>query len=439
VTYFLNVIYCTLLACLSPYLAYAAIRYGKYRDGWRQKLLGLAPQRQGDAPCIWLHAVSVGEINLLQVLLPRLQVAIPDVQFFISSTTRTGYELAQKKYASHTVFYCPLDFSWAVNAALDRIRPDMLILAELELWPNLISLANRRGVKTAIVNGRLSKNSFSGYRRVRWFVAKLLGKLDLIAVQNQEFASRFSQLGANSTALHVTGSVKFDGATTDRNNARTVQLKQLAGIGHSDIVFLAGSTQHPEEAYALEAYREAARQHPQLRLIITPRHPERFSEVASMLDASGIAWQRRTQLEQTPAAGSDARVLLVDVVGELGAWWGASHIAFVGGSMGKRGGQNMIEPAAYGAAVSFGPKTRNFRDVVSLMLAADAAVVVDGQAALTAFVTRCVTSPQYATDLGRAATQFVQQQAGAAGRTVNLLSSLYHGKQAQLTHIRRVA
>ncbi len=441
--YLLNLLYGLLLCVVSPYLCYAAIRHGKYRAGWKQKLFGLAPVRKGDAPCIWLHAVSVGEINLLATLLPRLEAAIPGVCFYISSTTRTGYELALKKYDGHTVFYCPLDFSWAVSNAMQRIRPDMLVLAELELWPNLIATAARRGVKTAVINGRLSENSFRGYGRARWFVSRLLKQIDLIAVQNETFASRFRQLGASGSQVHVTGSVKFDGATTDRNNPKTRELKELAGISADDIVFLAGSTQHPEEEFALNAFRSASAEHPNLRLIITPRHPERFAEVAAMLDRSGVPWQRRTgisaETSKQNGGSPPARVLLVDVVGELGAWWGASHIAYVGGSMGRRGGQNMIEPAAYGAAVSFGPKTRNFRDVVALLLAQDAAVVVEDEPALTRFVTTCAASPAYRQQYGEAARQCVKQQAGAATTTVKLLAALHQNQRPHITHIRRAA
>ncbi len=218
--------------------------------------------------------------------------------------------------------------------------------------------------------------------------------------------------------------MKYDGAQVDRDNPATRRLVELAGIASDDVVFLAGSTQEPEESIALDVFRRLGPDWPQLRLIIVPRHPERFEAVARMLDASGIPWQRRTKLEQgrkgegekgrqlqsplLPFSPSPSlspapppRVLLVDVVGELGAWWGTAHIAFVGGSLGNRGGQNMIEPAAYGAAVSFGPNTRNFRDIVATLLARDAAVVVAGAGHLLTFVHDCLANPAAAADRGR--------------------------------------
>ncbi len=421
--YLLNLLYLALLAICSPWLAASAIRKGKYRQGWREKLWGLVPLRQSIAPCAWLHAVSLGEVNLIAPLIGELERRHPDWDIVISTTTLTGYTLARTRYARHCVFYCPLDFSWAVGRAVRRIRPNLLVLVELELWPNLIAAARRAGGKVAIVNGRLSDRSFRGYRRLRRFVARLLRHVDLVAAQNSTYAERFEALGAEPARVRVTGSLKFDGAQTDRSNPATTRLRELAGIGPADVVFLAGSTQAPEEELALATFRQLSSEHPELRLLIVPRHPDRFDEVARLVAASGLAWQLRSRLE---ADGPNplARVLLVDRVGELAAWWGTAAIAYVGGSMGKRNGQNMIEPAAYGAAVSFGPKTHNFRDVVAALLEAQAAVVVEDGPQLTAFVRRALEEPAFARRLGANARAVVESQLGATGRTVDLLDGL---------------
>ncbi len=420
--YLLNVVYLALVVVVSPCLVWSAWRKGKYREGWRQKAFGLAPLRRGNRPCLWLHAVSVGEVNLLTPLLERLERRYPDWEIVISTTTRTGFELAKKKYSPRTVFYCPLDFTWAVKSALGRIRPNVLVLAELELWPNLITTAKRRGVKIAVINGRLSDKSSRGYRRIRPLVSRLLKNINLLAVQNDDYAQGFIELGAHPETVITTGSIKFDGVETDRNNSRTRTLANLAGIESNDIVFLAGSTQAPEEQLALSTFLQLRDEWPQLRLILAPRHPERFEETARLLDASGVAWRRRSTLRSSNAKGE--RVLLVDAMGELGAWWGLAHIAYVGGSMGNRGGQNMIEPAAYGAAVSFGPRTHNFREIVAAMLSANAACVVHSGEELTAFVRRCLQDPKFATELGRNARSLVSCQQGAADRTVELLTQL---------------
>lgn len=408
-----------------PWLLYGAVRHGKYRTGYAEKLLGRVPALAGARPAAWFHAVSVGEVNLLQPLLERFSATFPGWDCVISATTKTGYELAQKKYAGHRVFYCPLDFSWAVETALRRIRPDLLVLAELELWPNLIGKARQQGCRVAIVNGRLSDRSFRGYRRLTWLFQPILAQIDLIAAQNEEYADRFRALiGSREAArVHVTGSVKFDGILTDRRNAATCRLRELAGIAADEVVFLAGSTQDPEEDLAIATFRELKDLHPKLRLVIVPRHTTRSNEIAECLEQSGLSWRRRTNLLGN-GGESKSRVLLVDTIGELAAWWGTAQIAFVGGSMGSRGGQNMIEPAAFGSAVAFGPNTRNFRETVRLLLQCEGAVVVHSGQELTDFVRRCLDDPSAAAQMGRRAQQLVLTQQGAADRTMQALSRM---------------
>jgi len=427
VAYLLNLLYLLLLVLTGPWLLVAVLRTGKYREGLWNRFFGCVPERRGEHPCIWLHAVSVGEVNLLGPLIDVLERDYPQWECVVSTTTRTGMALARKKFAPRVVFYCPLDFSWAVRSAIRRIRPQLIVLAELELWPNLIRIAKRHGIKVAIVNGRLSERSFRGYLRFRPFLCSLFASIDVLAVQDEQYAERFRQLGARPASVHVTGSIKFDGVQTDRQNPATRRLAHLARITSDDIVMLAGSTQDPEEFLALETYQQLSRESPRLRLILVPRHPERFEAVATLLERSGIRWQRRSQLNERDD-GPAARVLLVDSVGELGSWWGTAQIAFVGGSLGRRGGQNMIEPAAYGAVVSFGPHTMNFKDIVSLMLAARAAEVVRDGTELTALVRRAIEDQSFAKRLGEAAQTLVRVQAGATARTARLLDPLLgHG------------
>jgi 3-deoxy-D-manno-octulosonic-acid transferase len=438
--YLLNFIYGLVLLFATPWLVFQSLFRGKYRSGFAAKFLGAVPVRVGERPCIWFHAVSVGEVNLLAVLLEQVSRERPDVECCISTTTVTGYDLARQKYPKHSVFYCPLDFSWAVRRAMRRIRPSLLVLAELELWPNLIRAAAEQGAQMAIVNGRLSERSFRGYSRVRRFLRSTLDRIDCIAVQTAEYAERFRRLGAPSDRVIVTGSLKFDGATGDRHNSRTQKLRELARITPDDIVFLAGSTQDPEERLAIESYQSLRDEFPQLRLIIVPRHTHRFDEVAALLDRSELAWTRRSKLGEVrneecgmrdkenprhsalPIPHSPFPILLVDTIGELGAWWGTATIGFVGGSLfSSRGGQNMIEPAAYGVATCFGPNTQNFRDVVELLLNNQAAVRVTSGEELIAFVRRCLEKPPFAAELGRNADAVVRAQQGATHSTWELL------------------
>jgi len=449
VPYLLNLVYLALLVIVSPWLIYAALRHGKYREGYTQKLLGRVPSRQSTAGddssrLVWLHAVSVGEVNLLQTLVDEIGRRKPDWQCVISTTTKTGYELARRRYPQLTVFYCPLDFSWSVRTAMRRLRPDLLVLAELELWPNLIRAAHDHGTRVAIVNGRLSDQSHRGYRRIRPLLGHVLNQVDLVAAQNDETASRFLDLGSDPKSVHVTGSLKFDGAQTDRQNPSTDALRRLARLADDETVFLAGSTQPPEESLALATYRRLVVEYPQLRLVLVPRHAERFDAVADMLRESGVPFVRRSELGDSAATllgkslirrGGPAvpPVLLIDIVGELGAWWGTADIGFVGGSFGLRGGQNMIEPAAYGVATSFGPNTSNFRDIVATLLSADAARVVQDSQELTTFVRRCLEYPRQAATLGGRARALVESQLGATDRTVSLLEALLADAECELS------
>ena len=219
--YLLNVLYLLLIVAASPWLVIQALRTGKYRAGLGEKLLGLVPVRRSQSRCIWVHAVSLGEVSLISSLVADLKRHYPDAELVISTTTMTGHALAKTRYAEHTVFYCPLDFTWAVRRAMARLRPNMLVLAELELWPNLIAAAGARGTKVVVVNGRLSDRSFRGYQRIGRLVRGLLAKIDLVAAQNAQYAERFVALGMPERRVHVAGSLKFDGAQTDRDNPGT--------------------------------------------------------------------------------------------------------------------------------------------------------------------------------------------------------------------------
>ena len=421
--YLLNAVYLGLLLFASPWIAWRAVSQGKYRQGLATRLLGTVPVRRSHRKCLWFHAVSVGEVTLIGPLLRRMAERHPEWECVVSTTTRAGMALARRRYPELASFYCPLDFTWAARAAMRRVRPDALVLVELELWPNLMIAAKAHGARVAVINGRLGDSSFRGYCRIRPLLRPLLRNLDLVAAQNACYAQRFVQLGARPEIVHVTGSMKFDGAEMDRSNPATSRLRELAGLQPGDIVFLAGSTQEPEEQAALAAFSALRDRWPNLRLILVPRHPERFDAVARLLECSGLAWQRRSRLE-SEGPRPEARILLVDTVGELGAWWGTAAIAFVGGSLGSRGGQNMMEPAAYGAAVCFGPNTWNFRDIVTAMLQCQAAAVVPDASALADFVRRCLEEPEYAASLGRQAQRLVASQLGATQRTLELLEPL---------------
>jgi 3-deoxy-D-manno-octulosonic-acid transferase len=303
------------------------------------------------------------------------------------------------------------------------VRPDLVVLAEGELWPNFLRACSRYGVPVAVVNGRLSPRSLRRYRALRWLARGLFGRLSLCAAQTAEYADAYRALGVDPECVHVTGSVKYDGVTTDRHNPRTEALGELLGVKFSDVVWVAGSTQDPEEEVAVGAYERLRAKHPNLRLILVPRQKDRFDEVADWLRRTGRPFVRRSSLT-TPEVERDV-IVLVDTIGELSAVWGLADVAFVGGSLdGRRGGQNMIEPAAYGAAVVFGPHVWNFRDTAARLVAAGAAVQVADAARLEQEMNLLLDSPGLRVFLGTAARAFVRQQQGATDKTVRLLRQL---------------
>jgi 3-deoxy-D-manno-octulosonic-acid transferase len=421
----LNVVYLLVALVALPWVIWRRVSGGRpVAAPWRRFTgsVNLPPPEPGVAR-IWLHGVSVGEVQLLAALAAELTRQAADagrrIECVISSSTTTGLEVAAKRFGPNRTFPCPLDFSWAVDRVLDRVRPAVVVLGELELWPNLLAGVARRGIPVVVANARMSETSARGYARIRPLVRRMLGRVTVVSARSQADADRFAALGAAD--VRVAGSMKFDGVRGDREAADVQRLRELAGFAADEIVFLAGSTQAPEERLAAEAFLALRERHPALRLVIVPRHVERTAEVAATLDSLGLRWQARSRLD---ADGPDpaARILVVDTTGELGWWWGTATIAFVGGSLdGGRGGQNMLEPAAYGAAVCFGPHTRNFRAEVARLLAADAAVVVDDGPAVTAFVARCLAEPGWAEALGRRAAALVAGARGATAATARLV------------------
>ena len=428
----LNVVYLVLALLALPWVVWRRFAGGRpVAAPWLRFTGAIRPLPPTTGARIWLHGVSVGEVQLLAVLAAEIRRQAgergTEIDCVVSSSTTTGLEVGEKRFGVDRVFPCPLDFTWAVNCVLDRVRPDLLVLGELELWPNLLACARRRGIPVVVANARMSARSAAGYARIGALVRGMLGRVALVAARSAEDGARFAAAGAAHVV--VVGSMKFDGVRGDRGAPDVTRLRRLAGFSDTDSVFLAGSTQAPEERLALDAFRALHGEHPGLRLVIVPRHVERAAEIATLLDGASLPWQRRSRLEADGAAPA-ARVLLVDTTGELAWWWGTATVAFVGGSLdGRRGGQNMLEPAAYGAAVCFGPHTRNFATEVATLCAADAATVVGDGAQLAAFVERCLRDPGWAAARGVRARETVASHRGATPATARLILErlLSHG------------
>lgn len=418
----LNTLYGALLLLLCPVIAWRMIRHGRYRRGLREKLTGRL-QRPSDArPVVWFHAVSVGEVIQLQKLVKEFRQQTAEAcSVLVTVSTDTGFDIACQKFPDCAVTWFPLDFSWAVENALHAIRPALVVLVELELWPNFLQECQRRQIPVAVVNARMSERSFQRYRSAGRILTPVFSQIRLVAAQSPANGERLVSLGVAPDRLHITGSIKFDGVETHRKNPGTLRLRSLFGLKSDDLVLVAGSTQEPEERIVLEAWMALRQDFPHLRLILVPRHRERFDAVASQISATGLPLARRSLLSPETHPPETSAVLLLDTIGELSACWGLAEIAFVGGSFGNRGGQNMIEPAGYGAAVTFGPNTWNFRDVVTSFRDAAACLEIPDPDQLLPVLRTLCQDPEARRRLGTAAAQVVLSQQGATQRTAALL------------------
>ncbi len=433
-----NLLYLLALAAGSPFILYRMIRHGRYRRGVREKLWGLSQEKaarlRGDSACIWIHAVSVGEVNLLKNLVRRFQIENRDCVVAISTSTDTGYDLAVKHFGADHVFFCPLDFTWAVRRTLRHLAPEQLVLAELELWPNLIRQAHRSGAEVLVFNARLSQKSADRYCRFRFLTRAMFARIGWVGCQDEAAAGRFEACGTPRECLQITGSLKFDDAPASRDGVEVQSRCQWAGVDPWHRVWVVGSSGPGEEAMALGVYNSLRQDHPELRLILVPRHVQRFEAVAELVRRNGLKVHRRSRDDSLfHRQWNDETVILIDTIGELRYWWGVGQMATVGGSFGNRGGQNMLEPAGYGSAVSFGPDISNFADIANRLLSAAAAVQVADEQELRAFVRRCLTDIPAADALGRAARDVIATQRGATERTVQALTRVRQKPVHQVT------
>lgn len=425
----LNAVYATLLVVASPWLVYRRVRLGKHRRGWREKLTGRLTRQHPERECVWIHAVSVGEVLQIELLVRDL-ANDPCREVVITTTTETGYDTARSKYPFATVTWFPFDFTWATRNAIASLRPSLIALVELEIWPNFVMAASRAEAPLVIVNGRLGAKSHRGYRRVRPVMRALLSRFRWLGVQNEAYRERFIDLGAPADRVSVTGNIKFDRAQVVRDNPATMALRAAFQLFRDDLVIIAGSTQDPEELLAVRAWCSLVAEFPRLRLVLVPRHQERFEEVAAMVLNEGLPLIRRSEptatsidLESLPA------VRLLDTLGELQACWGLADVAFVGGSLTRRGGQNMLEPAGYGIPVLFGPNTWNFQRESDALLECGAAEIITDEATLREAVRRLLSDSELRARRGAAARQFVASQQGATARTLAAIGAILNADE----------
>jgi 3-deoxy-D-manno-octulosonic-acid transferase len=406
----------------TPWWLVQMLRHGKYRTGWSERV-GTVPDRLFNRVAennIWIHAVSVGEVLAISRVVEELKQQLPGWRILVSTTTDTGQKLARERFGENNVFYLPLDLPRAVRAYLHAFRPKLLVLAESEFWPNLLHEGRRSGAAVAVVNARVSDRSLPGYLRFRDLMRRILQNVDLFLAQSSEDANRLVQIGAPADRVHVSGNLKFE----VKPPAKPAILEPFtAALPREDIgpVIVAGSTLDGEETMLMEMFRMVASRYPGALLVLAPRHPERFTAVASLLATSGLRWQRRSEWDGArPIAGG---VFLLDTIGELASLYEFADIAFVGGSLVPRGGHNVLEAAQFGTAILVGPYTENFRDIVEAFRKADALRVVTMQS-LIPTVLRLLENYDERVALGQRAAEVVRSQQGATQETVEALLGL---------------
>jgi 3-deoxy-D-manno-octulosonic-acid transferase len=422
----------------SPWLVYQALRYRKYVGSLSQRLGYLPVSFNIDAESsIWIHAVSVGELLTARPLIAALREKHPSLRIFLSTTTMSAQQLARRNPLDvDGVFYFPFDLGFVVRRTLDLVKPKLFLMMETEIWPNLLRECRRRGVRTAIVNGRLSSRSFPRYRVARGFFRHVLADIDRFCVQSDESRRRFVEIGAPADRISVTGSLKFDSlepASAGQARSRDRVLRYFR-FTPARPVWVAGSTMKGEEAIVLRVFRRLKASQPTAVLVLAPRHPERFDDVVAMAQQEGFRTVRRSELPIDAEPRAD--VVVLDTIGELAAVYQVGTLVFVGGSLVPTGGHNILEPAVFGRPVVFGPHMHNFAEIASAFVAADAGVQVASEGAFEDDVLALMADPVRRARLGAAARALVEANRGAKAKTLETLDLLLPPPSARPNNVR---
>jgi 3-deoxy-D-manno-octulosonic-acid transferase len=413
---------------VSPYFVYQAIRYKKYVGSLRQRL-GLLPVTfniDGD-DSVWIHAVSVGEALTVRALAADLKTLYPHLRLFVSTTTLAGQQVARQTFpGADGILYFPFDWALIVKRTLNLVRPRLFIMMETEIWPNLLRECRRRGVKTILINGRVSSRSYPRYRLVRPFFRRVLGDIDRFCIQSEESVRRLVDLGADPSRITVTGSLKFDSLerpAASLHEKPRGRVLRFFRVSPNRPVVVAGSTMRGEEALFLRAFARIKRTSPSALAILAPRHPERFREVERLAREAGFVTAMRSELPIDAEPRADLVVL--DSMGELAQVYQLATAVFVGGSLVDHGGHNILEPAAFGKGILFGPYMRNFQDIAEAFLTNGAAVQVKSEAELQEALLSLLTDPVRRARLGAAARALVEANRGAKDKTLAVIAELY--------------
>ena len=412
---------------VSPYFVYQAIRYKKYIGSLKERLgfLPITFNLDGEES-IWIHAVSVGEVLTARALASDLKAQYPRLRLFLSTTTVAGQQVARQNLQSvDGVFYFPFDWAFIVRRTLNLVKPRVFVMMETEIWPNLLRLCRARGVKTVMINGRISSRSYPRYRLVRPFFRRVLADVDRFCMQSEESARRLIDLGGDPSRVTVTGSLKFDSlelpAALSHGRPRERVLRFFR-ISPNRPVIVAGSTMRGEEAAVLRAFGRVKAASPGALAILAPRQPERFGEVERLCREAGFVTMRRSELPIDAEPRAD--VVVLDSIGELARIYQLATVVFVGGSLVDHGGHNILEPAIVGKPILFGPHMQNFKEIADTFLANGAALQVPSDRELEDALETLLTDPVRRARLGAAARALVEANRGAKDKTLAVIADL---------------
>jgi len=405
------------IALFTPYALLRMIRTTAYRAGLAERL-SLRPEtqeRNRGANPVWIQAVSMGEVKSVAPLVRRINAGA-ERSVLLTSTTETGFRVANEMFGTdNAISYFPIDFTPIVKRRLSRIRPRVIVLFETEIWPNFIRAATSMQIPVSIVNGRISEKSFRHYRLIPRIFRNVFSMIDYAGMQSSRDADRAVALGARPEIVCTCGNMKFDAAPAPPTPRETEDLRRQLMLGQNDILIVAGSTHEGEELSVINAYKAVLPRFQCARLLVAPRHPERFDEVESLIRKAGLKVWRRSRRDVRTESNSGS-VILLDTIGELASVYGLASLTFVGGSLTKVGGHNIIEPAALGKPLLFGPHMHHFEDVKDAFLSRNAAICVNDEKELILAVSNLLEKPSEAKALGEAGRRVVEENRGATDR-----------------------
>ncbi len=412
-----------------PFLLIALSRSVKYKKSLKYRL-GIWPEslsaKFNDHDWVWLHAVSVGEVAAVTPLVKTLKERHPNLKLLVSTVTETGNQLAHQCLEGvDEIIYFPLDLMAISQRVINRVNPALFIVAETEIWPNFLRCLARKSIPAVIINGRISAKSFKNYRLAKFFIKRVLADISCFSMQSQLDAERIKALGAKAERVRVVGNLKFDRLPPEVSRADKGILRAALGIKAAAPIFIAGSTHAGEDEIVICAYKELLASHPQLVLIIASRHLERLSDIEAIIKQQGLQSMRKSAVSNKPNRGD---VVLVDTIGELAGLYAIADLVFVGGSLAPIGGHNILEPAAYGHPVLYGPHMSNFLGSAGILKAVGAGIEVQGLEQLIVEAEKLLNDKDLRTQLGQAAKTAVEQNRGATKKTLEIIETYLSSK-----------